>query len=65
MAVFRLIFKIIAFVGMVGACNLVAAAKAEVVDAGKRYFSSQHNLRLHIIWSCIGIGIGIMILSGR
>ena len=62
MAFLRGFAGVFAFVACVGAANLCAAAKAEPVEKGRRYLSSQKNLRLHIIWTCIGVGVGVLFL---
>lgn len=62
MTVLKVIVRIIAFICIVGICNLRAGIKAEPVPRGKSYFSHQGNLRRHIVWTSIGIAAGIVLL---
>jgi hypothetical protein len=56
----RIFAKIFAFVVCVAVANLAAAAHAEPVARGAHYFSIQKNLRLHILWTGVGVAVGLL-----
>ncbi len=54
--------RVFAFVACVVLCNLGALIKAQPAEKGQGYFDNRKNLVRHLVFSAVGIWLGILFM---